>query len=487
MGNGKYRSKVFTNFFWRFAERSLAQIIQFLVSIVLARILTPDDYGTVALVLVITQILQVFVDSGLGNALIQKKDTDDVDFSTVFYFNVVWCVLLYLFIFVIAPYIAEFYKNEKLTSVIRVLSITVIVSGVKNVQQAYVSRNLLFKKFFWATLFGTISSAIVGITLAYKGGGIWALVAQYLTNLSIDTLMLWIIVKWRPIKSFSITRLRVLLSYGWKLLASALLNTIYTNIRQLIIGKMYSSGDLAFYNRGEQFPSVIVTNVNTSIDSVLLPVMSREQDNTKRIKDMVRRSITISIYVMAPLMMGLAFCARPIVILLLTDKWIPCVFFLRVFCVTYMFYPIHTANLNAIMAMGRSDIFFKLEVIKKIMGSTILIATMWFGVKWMTYGMIVSSILSQIINSWPNRKLLNYSYLEQIRDIIPSIIKALLMGIVVYVIGFIHLPLFLVVVIQIVSGAFIYLFLSKITNCSEFYYILSIIKQRTNHASTKEN
>jgi len=190
MGNGKYRSKVFTNFFWRFAERSLAQIIQFLVSIVLARILTPDDYGTVALVLVITQILQVFVDSGLGNALIQKKDTDDVDFSTVFYFNVVWCVLLYLFIFVIAPYIAEFYKNEKLTSVIRVLSITVIVSGVKNVQQAYVSRNLLFKKFFWATLFGTISSAIVGITLAYKGGGIWALVAQYLTNLSIDTLMI---------------------------------------------------------------------------------------------------------------------------------------------------------------------------------------------------------------------------------------------------------------------------------------------------------
>ncbi len=351
------QKKVLSNFLWRFAERCGAQIIQFIVSLVLARILAPEAYGTIALVLVFEQILQVFVDSGLGNALIQKKDADDLDFSSVFWFNVVWCLVLYVIMFFCAPLIAWFYNDESLTSIVRVLCLMVVVSGLKNVQQAYVSRTMQFKRFFWATLGGTLISAVAGIGLALLGFGVWALVAQKLTNLIIDTTVLWFTVKWRPKWMFSFQRLKGLFSFGWKLLVSSLIDTLYRNLRQLIIGKFYTKEELAFYNQGDQFPKVIVTNINTSIDSVLLPTMSKAQDDPARVKQMTRRAIKTSTYIMAPLMMGLAFCADTVVRLILTDKWMPCVPFLQIFCITYMFYPIHTANLNAIKAMGRSDLF----------------------------------------------------------------------------------------------------------------------------------
>ena len=331
------KNNVLSNMIWRFAERCGAQIIQFIVQIVLARILAPEAYGTVAIVVVIANIFQVFVDSGLGNALIQKKDADDLDFSSVFYFNLIWCFILYGIVFLIAPFIASFYNNQGLTAIIRVLCLTIIISGVKNVQQAYVSKNLQFKKFFWSTLTGTVLSAIIGIFMAYKGFGVWSLVAQRLVNLVVDTFALWVIVKWRPKRMFSFSRLKGLIGYGWKLLASALLDTIYNNLWQMIIGKVYKETDLAYYNQGNQFPNVIVTNINSSIDSVLLPVMSSEQDNKNRVREMTRKAIKTSTYITAPMTMGLAFTATAVVEVLLTEKWLPCVFFLRIFCITYMF------------------------------------------------------------------------------------------------------------------------------------------------------
>lgn len=467
---------VISNLVWRFAERCGAQLVSFIVSIVLARILVPEDYGTIALVTVFTAILQVFVDSGLGTALIQKKDADEIDFSSVFYFNFVVCLILYLGMFAAAPFIADFYGDVTLVPVIRILSLTIVISGVKGIQQAYVSRNMLFKRFFFSTIGGTIFSAVLGIAMAYAGFGIWALVAQQLSNTFIDTLILWITVRWRPTKSFSWTRLKYLLSFGWKLLVSSLLDTAYNNLRNLIIGKMYSSSDLAFYNQGDKFPKVIVTNINASIDSVLLPTMSSAQDDKERVKQMTRRAIKTSTYVMAPLMMGLAFCAEPIVSLVLTDKWLPCVPFLRIFCITYMFWPVHTANLNAINAMGRSDWFLRLEIIKKIMGMTILLSTMWFGVMAMAYSLLLSSVLSQIINSWPNRKLLGYGYLEQVRDFTPGILLAVIMGICVYFISFLHLPTIVTLLIQFIVGAAIYIGVSAILKLEEFEYLLGMVK-----------
>ena len=467
---------VVNNFIWRFAERCGAQAVSLIVSIVLARILAPGDFGTVSLVMVFTTIMQVFVDSGLGTALIQKKDADDLDFSSVFYFNFAVCLILYAVMFMAAPLIAGFYNDTSLTSIIRVISLTIIISGVKGIQQSYVSRNMLFKRFFFATLGGTIFSACLGIGMAYAGCGVWSIVAQQLSNTAIDTLILWITVKWRPKKMFSWKCLKGLLSYGWKLLISSLLDTVYNNLRNLIIGKIYTSADLAYYNQGDKFPKVIVTNINASIDSVLLPSMAGEQDHRDRVKSMTRRAIKTSTYIMAPLMMGLMFCAEPVVKLLLTDKWLPCVPYLRIFCFTYMFWPIHTANLNAIKAMGRSDLFLKLEIVKKIMGLMLLLLTMRISVMAMAYSLIVSGICSQVINSWPNWKLLDYSYFEQLRDILPSIIIALLMGIIVYFVGLLRLPTIIILFVQIIAGAAIYIGASALLKLEEFEYLLGMIK-----------
>ena len=288
------RQNVFPNLIWRFLERTGAQVVQFVVAIVLAQLLTPEDYGTIALITVFITIMNVFVDSGLGSALVQKKDADKIDFSTVFYTNIVFCLVLYTLMFVASLYIARFYKNAELTAVIRVLSITIVISGVKNIQQSYVSKTLQFRKFFFATLTGTVTAAVVGIWLAYHGFGVWALVSQQLINLTIGTILLWITVHWYPSFVFSFERLEKLFSYGWKLLVSALLDTTYNKLRQLIIGKKYSSQDLAFYNKGNLFPQAIVGNINNAIDSVLLPVMSESQDDKERVKQMTRRAIKTS-------------------------------------------------------------------------------------------------------------------------------------------------------------------------------------------------
>lgn len=471
MGNGK----VISNFIWRFAERCGAQLVTFIVSIVLARILMPEDYGTVALVTVFTTIMQVFVDSGLSTALIQKKDADDLDFSSVFYFNFVVCIILYLIMFLAAPLIASFYNKPELVPIVRVISLTIVISGVKGVQQSYVSRNMLFKRFFYATLGGTVFSAFLGIAMAYAGFGVWAIVAQQLSNTAIDTLILWITVKWRPKLMFSWGRLKGLLGFGWKMLVSGLLETVYNNLRGLLIGKIYSSADLAYYNKGQHFPDLIAININTSIDSVLLPAMSNEQDNRDRVKSMTRRSIMVSCYIMAPLMIGLACCASNVVIIILTEKWLPCVLFMQIFCITYMFYPIHTANLNAIKAMGRSDLFLKLEIWKKVIGMILLLSTMFISVEAMTYSLLISTLASMIINSWPNKKLLNYSFLEQMKDILPSIFLAVGMGVVVYLIGFLPVPTLPLLIIQVICGGVIYIMGSALLKLEPYEYLVGII------------
>lgn len=467
---------IMSNLLWRFFERTGAQLVAFIVSVVLARILNPTAYGTVALITVFTTIFQIFVDSGLGNALIQKKDADNVDFSTVFFANIVFCTVLYLLLFFVSPFIAQFYGNDTITAYMRVLGVTIVIAGIKNVQQAYVSRNMLFKRFFFSTLGGTIVAGIVGVIMACIGLGVWALVAQQVINLVIDTIILWGTVKWRPDFVFSFERLKGLFSFGWKLLVSSLLDTVYINIRQLIIGKIYSSSDLAQYNRGQQFPDLIVRNINTSIDSVLLPAMSNKQDSREKVMNMTRRSIKVSVYIMAPLMMGLAFCGHSVVGLILTEKWLPCVFFMQILCVTYLFYPIHTANLNAIKAMGRSDLILKLEIEKKVVGIIALLATMFISVKAMAYSLLFTSVISQLINSAPNKKLLNYGYKKQIKDILPSIGLAVAMGAIIYPIQKLGLSYLITLLIQVPLGALIYIVGSKFLHLDSFEYLIGIVK-----------
>ena len=469
-------SKVVKNMVWRLLERFGAQGVTLIVSIILARLLEPEVYGTIALITVFTTILQVFVDSGLGTALVQKKDSDDYDFSTVFWFNIVSCLCLYGLMFVLAPVIASFYENSDLTILVRVVSLTIVISGVKNIQQSYVSKHLLFKKFFFATLIGTIGAAVVGIWMAYQGYGVWALVAQNLFNLTVDTIILWITVRWRPKFYFSFTRFKGLFNFGWKMLVSSLLVTVYNELYSLIIGKKYTSEDLAFYNKGTQIPKMLSSNITTAIDSTLLPVMSNEQDNRERVKAMTRRSIKISSFLLWPCMLGLAACSNSLISLVLTDKWLDAAPFMMIACFICGFIPISSANLNAIKSLGRSDLYLTLEIIKRVVGLVATLITMWFGVLWMALSLIFTNFASQIINSRPTKKLLNYPYKEQLSDLLPSFILAMVMAVCVYLVNYIGLANWVTLLIQIPLGVIIYVGGAWLLKYESFTYCINMAK-----------
>lgn len=461
---------------WRFMERFGAQGVTFVVSVILARILDPEVYGVVAIVTVFTTILNVFIDSGLGNALIQKKDADDLDFSSVFFFNMAACLILYFLLFLASPLIAAFYRMPELTPVLRVMSLTVVISGVKNIQQAYVSRQLLFKRFFFATLGGTVGAAFLGVWMAYRGYGVWALVGQNLFNTMVDTIILWITVRWRPKLMFSWMRFKSLFSYGWKILVSNLIITVNNDLRQLIIGKLYTPGSLAFYNRGYMIPNTFVGNINSAIDSVLLPVMSGSQDDRAGILAMTRRSIRISAYIMWPVMMGIAAVSRPLVIVLLTEKWLPSVPYVIIFCIMYGFSPLQTANLNAIKAIGRSDTFLKLTIVKRSIGFLVLLATMWFGPLTMAMGNLVICTAEQIVNARPNKRLLGYSYRSQILDILPSILLSAFMFAVAWSIQSLRFSNPVTLLLQVLTGIGVYLGGSVLFKFDSFYYLWGTLR-----------
>ena len=309
------------------------------------------------------------------------------------------------------------------------------------------------------------------------GFGVWAIVAQQLTNVTVNTAILWLTVGWRPKRMFSFERLKGLLGYGWKLLVSGLLDTVYNKLREIMIAVFYTDADLAYYNRGMTYPNLLVENINASIDSVLLPVLSAEQDHKEQVRNMTRRAIRISTYVMMPMMMGLAVCAEPLIRLLLTDKWLPCVPYLRIFCFSYAFYPLHTANLNAIKAMGRSDLFLKLEIIKKVFGVIILLVTLQYGVYVMALSLLFTSVMSQLINSWPNAKLLDYAYGHQLLDMLPAILLSLVMGAAVYPIQLFGWSDWVTLPVQVIAGAAVYILGSVIFRLDSFSYLLGIMKK----------
>ena len=471
------KSKVVSNLIWRFFERFGAQAVNIVVSIILARKLGPGPAGEIAIIMAVIIILRVFADSGMANALIQKKEPDDLDYSSVFYFNLAFSLVLYLALFFTSPLIGRFYGNMDYVPILRVLGLLVVASGLFNVQQAYVSKTLQFKRFFFATLGGTLVSAALSISMAYLGFGIWSLVALHLSSFVVNTVILWFTVEWRPKRMFSFQRLKSLLSYGWKLLAASFLDTVYLQVYPLIIGAKYTNEELGQFDKGRNWPDQITQSINASIDAVLLPVLSAEQDDKTRVRDMTRRAITTSSYVMMPMMAGLAACAKPLVHLVLGQDWMPSVPYLQIFCVIYAFYPLHTANLNAIKAMGHSDVFLKLEIVKKILETTVLLITMHYGVLAMALGELGCSIASQLINAWPNRKLLDYSYWRQLWDMLPAILlsagMAALVGLVL-LLGLGDLPTLL---IQIPLGVLVYVLGSVLFKVDSFRFLWELVQK----------
>ena len=475
------KNKIISSFIWRLLERYSSQGVNFIVSIILARKLGPEAYGIITLATVFIAILQVFVEKGFGTALVQKKEADDCDFSSVFFFNLCVCIILYCILFLVAPVIASYYGLYELTSIIRALGLILITSGLKNVQQAYVSRNLLFKKFFFSTTIATFCGGFVGIYMAYHGFGAWALVVQTLLSELAGTLVLWITVEWRPKLLFSWDRLLVLISFGWKLLVSSLIDTVYNKLRDLIIGKRYTTDDLAFYNKGNQLTSVLVINICTAIDSVLFPTIAKVQDDKERVKDLTRKSIQLSTFVIMPMMVGVAVCAEPIIRLLLTETWVPCVPYLRIACVSYAVYMIHTANLNAITAIGRSDVFLKLEIIKKAIGIITIALTINYGPLVLACSGLVATFASLFVNCYPNKRLLAYGFLEQMKDISPSIVAACLMGCIVSSVALLNLSDIVMLIIQIPLGIVSYIVISKAFKIWSLDYIFEIIRRKKNN------
>ncbi len=473
------KKNVVSSLIWKFLERSGTQGVQFVVSIILARLLAPADFGVIALVLVFLNIADVFVQSGFNMALVQKKNADNLDFSSVFYVCIGISVLLYVVIFFSAPFIANFYNRSELVSIVRVLSLTLIIGAFNSIQEAYITRNLLFKKLFYRSIAVAIPAGAIGIICAYQGMGVWALVIQKLATAFLLCLFMWFSVKWRPQFVFSFLRVKKLFSFGWKLLASALLNTGYIELFSFVIGKMFAPASLGFYSRGNQFPSIIVNNVNTSIQSVLLPTMSSYQDDRFRLKQMTRRAIVTSSYVIVPMMACLAALAKPLVLTLLGEKWLPCVPFIQICCFTYSFLPINSSNLSAINAVGHSDIFLKLEIIKKIMGISVLCLFIYLfrtpiGIA--STG-AAAALVGVFINAHPNKRLLDYGYFEQMRDVVPSYLLSIAIGCVIYYLTNLSLNPWLQLVLYPLIGAGLYFSISKILHLECFEYLICLIKQ----------
>ena len=473
---GDIKKKTISGLIWQYAEKCGAEIIQFVVSIIIARILSPEEYGIIGIVTVFITVANVFVVSGLGQALVQQKEINEDDYSTVFFYNIAFSILLYIALFFAAPIIAGFYKSDILLPVIRVLGTTIIIGAVNNVQRSYVQKTMQFKRFFVSTLIGKIVSAIVGIVMAVNGFGVWALVGQQISMLMTDMLILWLTVKWRPRLVFSVGRMKKLFSYGWKLLCSNLIDTVYNNIYTLLIGKFYSPTDLGFYNRGKDFPRAIVINVNSTIDSVMFPVLSDVQEQKERLKSMMRRSMVTSTFLIFPAMAGLAAIAEPLTVFLLTDKWLPAVPFIQFCCFTFAFLPVTTANLQAIKALGRSDIFLKIEIIKKIIGILVLVLTLPHGLMVMMTARCFNTVLSSFINAYPNKKLLGYTYWEQVKDIAPSLVLSLIMAVAVLPITLLPIAPVLQIIVQIIIGVAVYFGLAKLFKFECLEYIINTIK-----------
>ncbi len=471
------RKKTATGFAYKFAERAGAQGISFLIQLLLARLLMPDEFGVIALVTVFIQICDVFVTYGFGNSLVANKKSDSADFSTCFYFGLALAAVVYGIVFFSSPFIAEFYRNESLTPIIRVMALRIPIAAFNTVQHAYVQKNMWFRKFFFATLIGTLVSGVLAVIMAYMGFGVWALVEQYLGNVIIDTVCLWIIVGWRPTREFSFKKLKAIYDYGWKILVVGLLDTVYSRLRNLVIGRQYSSADLAYYTRGYTFPSFGMRLIEPTVNSVLFPALSHCRDDQKEMKKITKQVILVSTYIIYPFMIGLAIIAKPLVIVLLTEKWLPCVIYLQIGCIANLFRPQQFINNCIIKASGRSGLLLKLDLLKKAIGIVFLIAGMQYGVLGIALSLIATYFTSMIINIAPNRNILDYGYKEQFKDVFGNMLLAVIMGVCVYPIANLPLSAFPMMIVQFLASVLIYLGLSVVFKNSSYKLAVGFVKR----------
>lgn len=472
------KKKTVKGVMWSAMERFSTQGVQFVVMIVMARLLTPHDYGIVGLLTIFLAIAQALIDSGFSQALIRKQDRTDVDNNTVFYFNLVVSGGLYVVLFLIAPFVADFYKLPLLCSVMRVVCLGVIFNSLAVVQRALYTARLDFKTQAKASFFSAVVSGVIGISLAYYGSGVWALVIQQLINLALNTILLWIMSSWRPQLCYSWEAFRELFSFGSKMLASGLLDTIYVNIYPIVIGKLFSASSLGHYTRAQQFAQFPSSNLTGILQRVSYPVLCEIQNDDVRLAEAYRRLLKLSAYIIFPLMVGVSSVSQALVNITIGSRWQYCALLLQIICFSYMWYPIHAINLNLLQVKGRSDFFLKLEIAKKIVGVSVLCFTYRFGLEAMCFGNIASSLLCLVINTYYTGRLINVGYFKQMCDLLPTFVVCLFMYALIFVINQFVYSDVLQLLVGILVGISFYFAVTYILKFKELQELLSMVKRK---------
>jgi O-antigen/teichoic acid export membrane protein len=480
------KQKSINGMLWTVSERFSVQAVQLLVQIVLARLLEPAQFGLIGMLLIFIAVTQSIMDSGFGSALIQKKDADQTDSSSIFFFNLLLGVVLASILFLTAPLIAQFYLQPELIPITRVLSLTLVINAFSLVQTSLLAKKLDFKTQMKISFLAMIISGVIGIAMAYQGFGVWSLVAQLVSKSLFQAIFLWLFNDWRPSAAFSYLSLRSMFSFGSKLLISGLIDTTFNNIYQMFIGKVYSPADLGYYSKAKSVELTAIQATSSSLGQVLFPSMVHLQNDLDSLKKAYRKTIRLSLFLHFPLMIGLWAVADPLFRLLLTDKWAPSIPYFQILCIAALLYPLQVLNLNILKVKGRSDLFLKLEIIKKATVVLAIVLTYRHGIIVMLYGQIITSIISYLLNSYYSGVLIGYSQWDQIKDLVPSFGSAVIMGIVMYLVGLLpnesHL---LKILFQTITGILVYYLISLKASSSELAEVKSIMINAINQIILK--
>ncbi len=476
MQDKELSKKVFSGMKWKAIERFFLQFINAVTPMVLARLLMPEDFGTIAILSVFISIARTLVNNGLGNSIIQKKDSDDLDCATVFYTQLIIAVICYAVLFISAPFVAIWYENPELSLMLRIMSLSLIVDALGSMQLSIMKKKMQFHKSFVIYSSATIAYGIVGIGLAYAGLGCWSLVWANLANSFVQRLVSIIMVKWRPKWEFSFARLKALFSYSWKLTVGWLIGTLHQDLYVLVVGKRFSSATLGYYNRAGSFPQIISKTVTEVVDGVMFPAMSQIQDDREKLRGITKTLLSMNAYILFPVFLGLSAVAKNLVTIILTEKWLPSVPMMQIVCVTYALASINSSNMQVFNSMGRSDIFMKFELIKRSISIVLLIAASFINIYAVIVVLLLMAVFSNLMNAYQNKKLLGIKYREIAKCLLPSFVCALVMWVAVMAVGLIKMNMFVSLGVQIITGVITYLVLSYVFRLQPFTYLLSYVK-----------
>ena len=470
------KQKTVSGTIWSFIDSFANQGIQFIAGIVLARILSPVEFGLIGMLTIFIALSQTFVDSGFTNALIRKQNCTQTDYSTVFYFNFVIGIIFYLILFFFAESISVFFNEPQLELLLQVLGLGLILNALGLIQRTILTKNINFKLQTRVSVVSSTLSGLIAISMAYNGFGVWSLVALTLSRFGFTSLFLWMWTKWKPSLIFSKDSFKELFSFGNKLLISGLIDTAYRNIYYLIIGKYFSVVELGYYTRADQFQALPSQQLTGIFGRVSYPILSTIQDNVEKLKSAYKQIIRSTMLITFILMLGMVAISKPMILTLIGEKWLPSVVYLQMLCFVGMFYPLHALNLNMLKVQGRSDLFLRLEIIKKVLAIPVIIIGILYGIKIMILGMLINTIIAYYLNSYWSGKLIGYSSFEQIKDIFPSFLLAFTVAVIVYIVGnVIYLSNIWILITQIITGAVLTIILAEIFRLSSYIYIKEIV------------